>query len=75
MSDYAEARGKTYLEEKQTLQIFIQIAVGLKDIHMKRVVHRDIKHKNIFLSNAGKKPSIKIADFGLACILKDNECF
>ena len=51
LSDYTAARGQAYLMEEQALQIFIQIAVGLKDIHMKRVVHRDIKHKNILLSN------------------------
>ena len=51
LSDYAEARGQQYLSEAQALRIFIQLAIGLKDIHMEKVVHRDIKHKNIFLSN------------------------
>ena len=42
---------------------------------MKKIVHCDIKHKNIFLNNKGKNPKIKIADFGLACHLNDDECF
>ena len=42
---------------------------------MQQVVHRDIKHKNIFLSKLGEGPKVKIADFGLACYLQDDECF
>ena len=38
-------------------------------------MHRDIKHKNIFLSNKSEHPKVKIADFGLACYLEDDECF
>ena len=51
------------------------MAIGLKDIHMEKVVHRDIKHKNIFLSSLGERPKVKIADFGLSCYLEDDECF
>ena len=40
---------------------------------MEQVVHRDIKHKNILLSNQGERPKVKIADFGLACYLEDDE--
>ena len=42
---------------------------------MEKIVHRDIKHKNIFLNNKGKYPKVKIADFGLSCYLEDDECF
>ena len=51
------------------------MALGLKDIHMESIVHRDIKHQNIFLSNQGTSPKVKIADFGLACYLEDDEFF
>ena len=36
-------------------------------------MHLDIKHKNIFLSSKGRRPKVKIADFGLACHLSDDE--
>ena len=49
--------------------------MGLMEIHKKGVVHRDIKHKNILLSSQSKTPKVKIADFGLACYLEDDECF
>ena len=42
---------------------------------MERIMHRDIKHQNILLSNSlSEHPKVKIADFGLACILEDDEC-
>ena len=51
------------------------MALGLKDIHMEQIAHCDIKHKNILLNNKGMTPKVKIADFGLACHLNDDECF
>ncbi len=58
------------IEKKQTMSeermwnIFIQICMGLRYIHMdKRVVHRDLKPDNILL---GWNDSVKITDFGLA---------
>ena len=51
------------------------MAVGLKDIHMAQVVHRDMKHKNILLNNKSERPLVKIADFGLACYLEEDEFF
>ena len=51
------------------------MAMGLMEIHKKGLVHRDIKHKNILLSSRSKTPKVKIADFGLACYLEDDECF
>ena len=50
------------------------MAIGLKDIHMQKVVHHDIKHKNIFLNKKGRNPKVKIADFGIACYLEGDEC-
>jgi serine/threonine protein kinase len=43
-----------------------QIALGLQHAHEKGMVHRDIKPSNLILSNDGKKPVVKILDFGLA---------
>ena len=51
------------------------MALGLKDIHKKGIVHRDIKHKNILLSSSSARPKVKITDFGLACQLEEDECF
>ena len=75
MADYSVSLGKKHLSEEQVLQIFSQIAVGLKDMHMNKIVHFDIKHTNILISKKSKNPKIKIAGFGSACYLEDiNVC-
>ena len=70
-----KARGLEILTEAHAKYIFYQMALGLKDIHLEGIVHRDIKHRNIFLSNKSKRPKVRIADFGLACYPQEDECF
>ncbi|XP_043927605.1 serine/threonine-protein kinase Nek5-like isoform X3 [Protopterus annectens] len=54
-------------EENQILDWFVQICLGLKHIHDRKVLHRDIKTQNIFLSSNGTKA--KLGDFGIARML------
>ncbi|KFP69020.1 Serine/threonine-protein kinase Nek5, partial [Cariama cristata] len=51
-------------DEDQILSWFVQISLGLKYIHDKKILHRDVKAQNIFLSNNGKVA--KLGDFGIA---------
>lgn len=56
------------------MKLFTQIVVALKCLQDKKIIHRDIKPKNILLHN-GK---VKIADFGVAKIIdkhKENISF
>ncbi|XP_064908772.1 serine/threonine-protein kinase Nek5 isoform X3 [Columba livia] len=46
------------------LSWFVQISLGLKHIHDKKILHRDVKAQNIFLSNNEKVA--KLGDFGIA---------
>lgn len=43
-----------------------QAALGLQHAHERGMVHRDIKPSNLMLARVGKKPVVKILDFGLA---------
>ncbi|XP_047451164.1 serine/threonine-protein kinase Nek3 [Mugil cephalus] len=52
------------------LRWFAQMCAGAKHIHDKRVLHRDLKSKNIFLTDNG---TIKLGDFGSACILNSSQ--
>ncbi|XP_053791482.1 serine/threonine-protein kinase Nek5 isoform X1 [Vidua chalybeata] len=51
-------------DEDQILTWFVQISLGLKHIHDKKILHRDVKAQNVFLSNNGKVA--KLGDFGIA---------
>ena len=54
---------KIKLKEKTIWQIFIQMILGLYSIHKKKILHRDLKSQNIFLT---KELNIKIGDFGVS---------
>ncbi|XP_042620406.1 serine/threonine-protein kinase Nek5 [Cyprinus carpio] len=59
-------RGKPFTEQ-QIVHWFVQICLGLKHIHDRKVLHRDIKAQNIFLTQGGQK--VKLGDFGIARML------
>jgi hypothetical protein len=59
-----EQAGK--LSPREALQIIPQICVALQFAHDEGIVHRDIKPENVLLDKKGR---VKIADFGLAKIL------
>jgi serine/threonine-protein kinase len=54
------------LKIKDTIDITIQIALGLSSAHEAKEIHRDIKPANIIITNRGE---VKIVDFGLARII------
>ncbi|KAM3838152.1 serine/threonine-protein kinase Nek3-like [Diretmus argenteus] len=54
------------------LKWFAQMCAGTKHIHDKRVLHRDLKAKNIFLADNG---TIKLGDFGSACVLNSSKAY
>lgn len=51
------------MDPKETVNIILQVAEGLREAHDKGIVHRDIKCANIMIGNRGQA---KIMDFGLA---------
>lgn len=54
---------KQYFEESMIIDWFVQICLAIKYIHKKKILHRDLKSKNIFLTKNGL---IKLGDFGIA---------
>lgn len=53
--------------ETQILDWFVQIALALKHIHDRKILHRDLKTQNIFLNQKGE---VKMGDFGIARVLQ-----
>ncbi|XP_070552703.1 serine/threonine-protein kinase Nek1-like isoform X6 [Ptychodera flava] len=54
------------LDENKILDWFVQICLAIKHVHDRKILHRDIKSQNIFLTRAGM---IKLGDFGIAKVL------
>mmetsp|Transcript_27914 Transcript_27914/g.29086 ORF Transcript_27914/g.29086 Transcript_27914/m.29086 type:complete len:529 (-) Transcript_27914:57-1643(-) len=54
---------KYYFAEPQIIDWFTQICLAIKHIHDKKILHRDLKSQNIFLTENGL---IKLGDFGIA---------
>jgi len=52
-----------FFGEWQILRWFTQVALGLKYLHTKQVVHRDLKPQNIFLT---RKDDLRLGDFGIS---------
>jgi NIMA (never in mitosis gene a)-related kinase len=54
------------MSEERIWKFFIQISLGLAYIHHKKILHRDLKTLNIFLT---KDDKLKIGDLGVAKVL------
>lgn len=57
-----------YFSEEQVLSWFTQICLALKHCHDRKILHRDLKSQNIFLT---KKNIVKLGDFGIARVLSN----
>jgi len=53
--------------EEQIIDWFVKICLAIKHVHDKRILHRDLKTQNIFLTSSG---DVKIGDFGIARVLQ-----
>ena len=59
----ARRQNNRNLPEMTILKYFFQLLLGLESIHSKKILHRDLKAQNIFLTN--KQEEVRIGDFGL----------
>jgi len=83
ITDYAE-RGDLYcvihtqrekkhlFPESLVLRWFTQISLALKHVHDHRILHRDLKTQNIFLTGSGDG-TVKMGDFGIARVLQHTQ--
>jgi NIMA (never in mitosis gene a)-related kinase len=62
-------RNKIPLNDNFIWKLFIQIVIGLAELHDMKILHRDLKTSNIFLT---KNYDIKIGDLGVAKKLSEN---
>ena len=62
-----KASGKL-LPEEQVLNWFTQIVLPMKHVHDRKIIHRDIKSQNVFLTKSGMA---KLGDFGAARVMNN----
>lgn len=62
LSAFLRQQNGKHLKEERIWRLFVEICMGLEYIHRNRVLHRDIKALNVFLSSEGAK----IGDLGVA---------
>ncbi|CAM4777694.1 unnamed protein product [Rotaria magnacalcarata] len=61
-----QAQHGALFNEELILDWFVQITLALKHVHDRKVLHRDIKSQNVFLTRDG---CAKLGDFGISKVL------
>eukprot|EP01062_Namystynia_karyoxenos_P056774 TRINITY_DN476_c0_g2_i1.p1 TRINITY_DN476_c0_g2~~TRINITY_DN476_c0_g2_i1.p1 ORF type:complete len:453 (+),score=144.98 TRINITY_DN476_c0_g2_i1:88-1446(+) len=59
----SRSRDMKYFQEHEALFMFLQLTMALDHIHGKKMLHRDLKAANIFLTSNGM---VKLGDFGFS---------
>ena len=62
-----KARSRSRIDEDQIWKALIHITKGLKSLHSKKILHRDLKCANIFIDGDGK---YKLGDLNVSKVLK-----
>jgi hypothetical protein len=64
----------------ERLEILVQIAEGLSELHQLRIIHRDLKPANVIVrlvdtdaSRPAKSLEVKLVDFGISTVLERRE--
>jgi len=62
-NDKKDSSSTTKINLQHALELFGQVASGVKHVHSQSLIHRDLKPSNCFIDVSG---TVKIGDFGLS---------
>ena len=66
LDEYILSRKDKPLAEKEIHYIFLQVVLGLNHVHEKKVLHRDLSPRNVFMHYENGTFTVKVGDFGLS---------
>jgi len=66
----AKSREEQRFDEARIMTWFAQILLALQYMHSEKVLHRDLKTSNIFLTEAAPTSTIKLGDFGISRVME-----
>ncbi|KAG9390867.1 Protein kinase domain [Carpediemonas membranifera] len=67
---YERKKRRRLFDEAQVWSMFLQIALALRHLHSRKILHRDLKSANVFLMEDG---IIKLGDMGVSKLLKADD--
>ena len=56
--------------ETEIMNWFVQLCLSLEYVHSRKILHRDLKTSNIFLT---KDNTVKLGDFGISKVLETTQ--
>ena len=62
-----------HFDERIVAKIMNQIMMGVSYCHNLGIIHRDLKPENVLMVSSGNDPQIKIINFGLSKVFKEDE--
>jgi len=72
---FERIKQKGLYRESDARPVMRNFILALEYLHEKNIVHRDLKPENLLLASKENCWDLKIADFGLACVIGDEKLY